>query len=95
MKDPNAMLTPRQASKHLQEEHGITLSPETMSNLRCMGRGPMFRRDGRWIKYRLAWLDAFAAERQSPPMRSTKAPASTEPSAGASTMTTEQNGVAP
>jgi hypothetical protein len=77
MQDLDTLLTPIQASTYLRERHGISLDRETLGNMRCQGRGPMFQRNGRWIRYRPRWLDDYAASRMSAPMVSTREPATT------------------
>lgn len=78
MLDPDTPLTPEDAVAYLRTEHHIALSVNHLRNLRCLGGGPMFHRDGRWIRYRRCWLDEYAASRLSAPMKSTREAADLE-----------------
>jgi hypothetical protein len=59
------------ASRYLEENYAIRAKPATLAKYRCWGGGPAFRYDGRFPLYSVDDLDAWAAQRLSPVMRST------------------------
>jgi hypothetical protein len=75
------LLAPQEASSYLSGKHRIRNSRLTLANRRCAGTGPDFHRRGRSIFYTHAALDAYAARLLSAPMKSTKTPASADPTA--------------
>jgi len=75
MLNPDTLLTPEEAVAYLRDAHHVALAVNHLRNLRCQGGGPMFQRDGRWIRYRRCWLDDYARARLSGPMISTREPA--------------------
>jgi hypothetical protein len=61
----------REASQYLLEKYGIRRSPNTLAKLACIGGGPVFCKVNRAVLYQPPWLDTYAAEITSGPMRST------------------------
>lgn len=43
-----------------QAAHYIGLSPRTLERMRRTGRGPRFRKHGRYVRYHIAELDAWS-----------------------------------
>lgn len=60
-----------EASEYLMLAHGIQLSVSTLAKLAVTGGGPEFVKFGRSPLYERQALDAWVAERLTPPMRST------------------------
>lgn len=59
---PIRMRTP-EASKYLEEVHGLRRAPNTLNKLACIGGGPLFRKAGaRTRLYDRAELDRWAEE---------------------------------
>jgi hypothetical protein len=50
------------ASEYLRDTWGIQRAPATLAKLAVVGRGPKFRKAGRWPMYTPADLDAWARE---------------------------------
>jgi len=50
----------RQAAKYLKEKHNVPPTEGTMEVWRCLGKGPRYRKVGRWIRYATEDLDDFA-----------------------------------
>ena len=46
-----------------QAAHYVGLSPRTFERMRRTGRGPRFRKHGRYVRYHIADLDAWSAGR--------------------------------
>jgi excisionase family DNA binding protein len=46
-----------------QAAHYIGLSPRTLERMRRTGRGPRFRKHGRYVRYHIAELDAWSESR--------------------------------
>ena len=69
--DPTVRLRRSDASVYLKEKHGIDRSPKTLAKDAVYGTGPLIEYAGRMPLYRVAFLDEFAAEFLSPPVRST------------------------
>ena len=46
-----------------QAAHYLGLGTKTLANMRCSGEGPHFRRHGGHIRYHIADLDAWSADR--------------------------------
>ena len=66
------LLTTKEASKYFHDRWGIRLAATTLTKLRCVGGGPVFRRIGeRVIGYTEADLDTHAKSLISKPLRST------------------------
>jgi len=53
-------LNTRQAAEYLKEKYNIPPTPGTMEVWRTYGRGPRYRKVGRWVVYSPADLDRFA-----------------------------------
>jgi hypothetical protein len=52
------------ASAYLNEVHGLNRhEPNTLAKMACIGRGPPFHKNGRWVLYGRDDLDRYAAER--------------------------------
>jgi hypothetical protein len=70
---PNAppYLTTKQAAIFLAEQNGIPIAPRTLTKLRVIGGGPIFRRFGRLVIYDSKDLLEWAAGRISGPLVST------------------------
>lgn len=65
-------LTPSEASAYVKERHGMKVGVGQLANLRSRGGGPTFRKQGNGlVQYTPEWLDEYAAERMSKPVRST------------------------
>jgi hypothetical protein len=52
-------MTSLQAAKHLK------MSPKTLEKYRAVGGGPVFRKHGRRVIYRISDLDAWSDERKA------------------------------
>ena len=62
----------REASRYLDDQHGIRRTPATLSNYRVVGGSPRFRRIGtKQIAYTKEDLDAYAEALISGPIAST------------------------
>lgn len=46
-----------------QAAHYVGLSPRTFERMRRTGRGPRFRKHGRYVRYHIADLDAWSEGR--------------------------------
>lgn len=46
-----------------QAAHYVGLSPRTLERMRGTGRGPRFRKHGRYVRYHIADLDAWSEAR--------------------------------
>lgn len=46
-----------------QAAHYIGLSPRTLERMRRTGRGPRFRKHGRYVRYHILELDAWSESR--------------------------------
>ena len=57
----NITLTTTQACQYLDAEHGLTVSPATLTSKRCRGDGPEFEKFIGKVIYRPRKLDAWAA----------------------------------
>ena len=75
MNDPTStvrpFLTTKQAAVFLAEQNGIPIAPRTLTKLRVIGGGPIFRRFGRLVIYDCKDLLDWAAGRISGPLAST------------------------
>jgi hypothetical protein len=60
-----------QAARYLRDHYGFKISAQTLAVYACRGRGPLYRLAGRNAVYETPSLDAWAAERLSPLVRST------------------------
>jgi hypothetical protein len=61
----------RDAAFYLTETHALRCAASTLEKLRSTGGGPRFVRFGRTVAYERAALDAWVAEKISPPQRTT------------------------
>lgn len=61
----------KEVSEYLEVEWGITLAPNTLHKLRCLGGGVPFQMDGKFPVSTPAQADAFAARRLGPERTST------------------------
>ena len=68
---PTRRLRRTEASEYLKERWGIDRAPSTLAKLACIGGGPRFQRANRIPLYAPEFLDEWAQEILSPPMRST------------------------
>lgn len=68
--DAKTYLRREQAAAYLQERCGA-YTAQTLAKLACVGGGPPFRKAGPFPLYTAEDLDAWLAERMSPPVRST------------------------
>ena len=64
-------LTTPPASEYVREEHGIIISPRTLSNLAWAGRGPKFHKCAGRRYYDISHLDEWALEQLGEPRQST------------------------
>ena len=48
-----------------QAAHYVGLSPRTLERMRRTGRGPRFRKHGRYVRYHIADLDVWSESRAS------------------------------
>jgi excisionase family DNA binding protein len=46
-----------------QAAYYVGLSPRTLERMRLTGRGPRFRKHGRYVRYHIAELDAWSESR--------------------------------
>jgi hypothetical protein len=60
----------KEASDYLQEKHGVACAPATLDKLVTVGGGPAYRKKGRFRDYTPGDLDAYAASKTSPVVRS-------------------------
>lgn len=58
MQTPVRLLTTKEASKYM-EQRGVKAAPGTLEVWRCQGRGPRWRKIGRWARYVPTDLDIF------------------------------------
>lgn len=65
------LLRRAEASEYLREHHCLEIAKSTLAKFATIGGGPLMVYAGRFPLYRPADLDAWAAERVSPPCRST------------------------
>jgi len=63
-------LSRQQASEHLLEQ-GLPAAVATLAKLAVVGGGPEFQKFGRFPRYTVDALDAWAASKLSPARRST------------------------
>jgi hypothetical protein len=68
---PRRLLRRHQASRYLEEVHGIKRSPKTLAKYAVLGGGPPFRKDGKTPLYAPPDLDAYAESRLSKLVHST------------------------
>ncbi len=59
------------ASKYLEETHGIERTPQTLAKLAVIGGGPRFQHAGRIPLYPVVELDSWAESLFTPLKRST------------------------
>lgn len=64
-------LTSVEASQHLKDKHGQTISPYTLAKWRCVGGGPRFYPNNGRPRYAPSDLDRFAVDRLGKPVHST------------------------
>lgn len=64
-------LNPPEAADYLGEAHGLPIAATTLAKLRSIGGGPVFLKFNRAVLYDRTALDAWAAEKISPPQRTT------------------------
>lgn len=64
-------LDQKEASVYLDERWGLMRAPSTLSKLRCVGGGPVFRKFGRFPRYTPTRLDEYAIAQLSPELTST------------------------
>jgi hypothetical protein len=62
--------TTQESSAHLKER-GLPISAARLRDLRTTGGGPRFRKFGRFVRYEIEELNAWAEARLSEPRRST------------------------
>jgi hypothetical protein len=65
------LLRRSEAPVYLKEKHGVVIATATLAKLATNGGGPVMTYMGRFPFYGTDDLDAWAAERISPPCRST------------------------
>jgi hypothetical protein len=65
-------LTRREMSEYLRAVHGIRMSISGLAAMAHRGDGPPFTKDGRLTSYPRAEADAWAKQRRSPLVRSTR-----------------------
>ena len=70
MTDKTRRMRTAEASTYLDETWGVRRTPDTLKKLRCVGGGPRFEVDGRFPLYTKPFLDEYAREQLSPPVRS-------------------------
>ena len=63
-------LWPDEASQYLKDK-GVRRAEKTLAKLRCIGGGPEFHKDGRYVTYTPEALDAYAMSVMSKPLTST------------------------
>lgn len=71
MYDPDRMLRRVDAAGYLQQRYGLPASMQTLARKAVEGTGPVYQLSGRFPLYRVADLDAWAAQQVSAPRRST------------------------
>ncbi|MCH4151437.1 MAG: DNA-binding protein [Sphingobium sp.] len=71
MYDPDRMLRRADAATYLQARHGLPCAMQTLARKAVEGTGPLYHLSGRFPLYRVADLDAWAAQQLSAPRRST------------------------
>jgi hypothetical protein len=71
MYDPDRMLRRVDAASYLQQRYGLPASMQTLARKAVEGTGPTYHLSGRFPLYRVADLDAWAAQQVSAPRRST------------------------
>ena len=59
------------ASQYLADNWGVIRTPRTLAKKAVTGGGPIFEKDGRFPLYQPAFLDKYAREQLSEPVRST------------------------
>ena len=64
-------LTASEASRYLDEKHGVPIAPKTLSNKASTGGGPRFVKVAHRRLYPVSELDTFAASITSPLVGST------------------------
>jgi hypothetical protein len=75
MKAHPRQLNPSTLPAYLFNNYGISVTRRCVDNWRPTGRGPRFRRWGRWVYYEPADVDEWVKARQSQPLlRSSDAP---------------------
>lgn len=68
------LLTREEAAEYLRRHFGFKIAAATLAVYATASshmRGPRYQRAGRAVIYRREWLDEWAEERLSPPVRST------------------------
>jgi hypothetical protein len=73
------LLTPEEASAYLWEHHRMRRSPRRLQDLRMVGNGPAYHRDGVVVRYSRHGLDEFAREQYGEAVRSTSQETSRRP----------------
>jgi hypothetical protein len=63
-------LNRKRAGQHLLENYGFG-SENTLAKIACLGGGPLFRKAGRRVLYKIEDLDQWAQEKISLPIKST------------------------
>ena len=66
---PYPALGRHEASQYLWDEHGLSYSHGTLSNLAARDEGPPYHRLGRLAIYPVESLDAWAESQLTPPMK--------------------------
>ena len=64
-------LDPSTASEYLRDRHGIRHGVATLAKLRSNGRGPKYRKRGKYIDYAPTRLDEYARSKISGEISST------------------------
>lgn len=63
----NGLLSPREATQYLRENHGLKYSHLSLANMRMEGTGPIYQKAGASIRARIFYrpedLDAWVASR--------------------------------
>jgi hypothetical protein len=67
-----AWLTRRETSDYLWQMHGVRLGHSALTQMAVKGNGPAFSKDGRLAVYARTDVDAWARQRRSPTVRSTR-----------------------
>ena len=62
------LLTPEEASEHLRKKHAIKLGVQRLADLRSAGGGPRFIKPSREVRYPVAMVDEWAAQRNAKPI---------------------------
>jgi hypothetical protein len=68
---PDAILTPTEASDHLWQRWRLRRLARRLAQLRNLGAGPVFLRDGVRTLYRSAYIDQWAEAQLGGPITST------------------------